>query len=225
MIVTFDIETLPTNDPSVIAELESSISAPAQYKKPESIAEWMKENKESALKDAVSKTSFSGMYGRIACIGWAIDDGEVVSTSSEDSEEVAITRFFDSITDLSVGHKSGSAFPEIVFCGHNVHGFDLQFLKHRAIILNIRPPKPLREAMMAKKWSPLIADTMLMWSDDPHKLGSMDRLCKVFGIPGKDGFDGSMVAETWPVDPNKVIEYCKDDVERTRKIYKRIMFI
>lgn len=225
MIITFDIETLPTNDPAVIAELESSISAPAQYKKPDSIAEWMKENKDSALKDAVSKTSFSGMYGRIACIGWAIDDGDVVATGSGDSEEVAITRFFDAITDLAVYHKAGSIHQEIVFCGHNVHGFDLQFLKHRAIILNIRPPKPLREAMMAKKWSPLIADTMLMWSDDPHKRGSMDRLCKAFGIPGKDGFDGSMVAETWPVDPEKVIEYCKDDVERTRKIYKRIMFI
>lgn len=225
MIITFDIETLPTNDPAVIAELESSISAPAQYKKPDSIAEWMKENKDSALKDAVSKTSFSGMYGRIACIGWAIDDGDVVSTGASDSEEVAITRFFDAITDLVVYHKAGYVHQEIVFCGHNVHGFDLQFLKHRAIILNIRPPKPLIEAMMAKKWSPLIADTMLMWSDDPHKRGSMDRLCKAFGIPGKDGFDGSMVAETWPVDPEKVIEYCKDDVERTRKIYKRIMFI
>jgi hypothetical protein len=33
-----------------------------------------------------------------------------------------------------------------------------------------------------------------------------------------------MVASTWPVDRQKVIDYCMDDVRRTREIYKRITF-
>ena len=216
MLITFDLETLPTNDMQVIAEISASIKPPANYSKQETIVKWFEENGAQAIKDAVAKTSFDGMYGRIACIGFTDDDKTVLATSQDHSEGDAIQLFFDFV---------GSFDYQITFCGHNVHGFDLPFLKHRAIILGIKPPAQLLHAMSAKPWDNCIADTMLMWSSDPHKRGSMDRLCKAFGIQGKDGFDGSMVAETWPVDPQKVIEYCKDDVERTRKIYKRINFI
>ena len=52
----------------------------------------------------------------------------------------------------------------------------------------------------------------------------MDKLCKAFGIQGKGDFDGSMVAETWKTDKQKVIDYCADDVARTIQIYNRITF-
>jgi hypothetical protein len=78
--------------------------------------------------------------------------------------------------------------------------------------------------MHAKPWDSCIADTKLMWTADKWEHGSMDKLCYALGIPGKGDFNGSMVAETWPSDPEKVIEYCKDDVLRTRKIYKRLTF-
>ena len=54
----------------------------------------------------------------------------------------------------------------------------------------------------------------------------MDKLCKAFGIKGKEGFDGSMVNNEWVNgDRSKVIEYCKDDVRRTIEIYNRITFL
>ena len=31
-------------------------------------------------------------------------------------------------------------------------------------------------------------------------------------------------AETWPKDPQKVIDYCIDDVYRAREVYKRLTF-
>jgi hypothetical protein len=216
MILTFDAETLPTDDESVIAELEKGIKPPATHKKQETIDAWMLENKESALKELVSKTSFDGMYGRVACIAWSIDDEPIFASGAEYSEVEAIKLFYAFIENEC--HDS------VKFCGHNLAGFDLPFLKHRSIILGIKPPKSLLQAMNAKPWDSCIADTMLMWSSDPHKRGSMDRICKALGIQGKDGFDGSMVAETWPVDPQKVISYCRDDVRRTRNIYKRITF-
>lgn len=215
-MITFDIETLPTEDAEVIASFESKITVPGQYKKPESIAEWMKENKEAALKELVSKTSFDGMYGRIACIAWSDGNG-VFASDADATEQEAIELFYAFIEAESHDQEK--------FCGHNIAGFDLPFLKHRSIILGIKPPKALLQAMNAKPWDSCIADTMLMWSSDPHKRGSMDRLCKAFGIAGKGDFDGSMVAETWPIDPRKVIDYCKDDVVRTQAIYNRIMFI
>ena len=61
-----------------------------------------------------------------------------------------------------------------------------------------------------------------MWSSDSQKRVSMDKLCRALGIPGKGDFDGSMVASTWPTDPEKVIAYCKEDVERTRQIFNRL---
>jgi len=217
MILTFDLETLPTNDPAIIDELAKGIKPPATHKKQETIDAWMIENKESALKELVAKTSFDGALGRIACIAWSIDDRPVCVAGDEQSEIEAIEEFYSYI-ESECDHG-------VIFCGHNLAGFDLPFLKHRSIIHGIKPPKSLLQAMNAKPWDSCIADTMLMWSSDSQKRASMDKLCKALGIQGKEGFDGSMVAETWHVDPQKVIEYCKDDVRRTSAIYKRINFI
>lgn len=212
-MITFDIETLPTNYQEVIESLAETITAPGQYKKPESIDKWMEENKESHLKELVAKTSFNGMYGRIACIAWS-EDKEMYSTNETHSEREAIELFYDLI----------KVSESLTFCGHNIAGFDLPFLKHRSMILGIRPPESLLTAMNAKPWDSCIADTMLMWSSDRDKRPSMEKLCKALGIEGKGDFDGSMVADTWPTDPNKVIDYCLDDVRRTIEIYKRLTF-
>lgn len=220
-----DIETLPAIDPELIAEIAASVKPPATHKKQETIDAWMLENKESAIKELVGKTSFDGLFGRIACIAWAFDDGEVCSTLHTDSEVEAINRFYDAVREVAkVGYHGGNTSVPIAVVGHNVAGFDLPFLKHRSIIQGICPQPDIRKAMNAKPWDACIADTMLMWSPEREKRVSMDKLCKVFGIAGKGDFDGSMVAETWPNDPQKVIDYCKDDVVRTRLIYKRLSF-
>lgn len=44
----FDIETIPAQDPSVRAELAAAVTAPSQYKKPESIAELRRETEPAA---------------------------------------------------------------------------------------------------------------------------------------------------------------------------------
>lgn len=234
MLLTLDIETLPTNDPAVIAEFQNDadkekaeLKAPSNYKDEAKIAEYIAAKAteiDAGIAEKVAKTSFNGMYGRIACICYAFDDGEVF-TSSHPDERVMLECFFADIAEV-VGIKThaGKIPQPFTVVGHNVVGFDLPFIKHRSIINKVRPLPQFIKAFDAKPWGGEVADTMLMWSSDPHKRGSMDRLCKAFGIPGKDGFDGSMVADTWPTDPQKVIEYCKDDVRRTRELYKRLTF-
>jgi DNA polymerase elongation subunit (family B) len=214
MINFFDVETLPCNDELVIAELEKTISPPGNIKKSESIATWMDENKDAALLDLIAKTSFDGMYGRIACIAWCSGDGEILSTTPGNSEGEAIGMFYDYI---SFSHDN-------VFCGHNISGFDLPFLKHRSIILDIAPPDLLWKAMNAKIWDSCIQDTMLMWNPDKQKRVSAAKLCKVLKIESDDDIDGSMVAKTWESDPNKVIYHCVEDVRKVRQIYKRLTF-
>lgn len=225
MIAYLDIETLPTQDADLIAEMEADIRPPASYSKPETIQKWMDENKAAALAEKVAKTSFDGMYGRIACIAWAFGDGKVQASSAQHSEEDVLQHFYASVSaEARIQLHGGAAEHCITICGHNVAGFDLPFLRHRSIMLGIKPPAAILKAMLAKPWDSEVADTMLMWSADRERRSSLDKLCKALGIPGKDSFDGSMVAATWPTDPQKVIDYCKDDVERVRAIYKRLTF-
>lgn len=214
-MITFDIETLPTNDSLVIAELEKTICPPANYKKQESIDEWMVMNKGIELQKLIAKTPFDGMYGRVACIAWQRDDGNILSSNSEMDESEVIEWFYDHVL----------VYGDSEFCGHNICGFDLPFLKHRSIILEIQPPTKLIEAMNSKPWSGYVHDTMLMWSQDKQSRTSMNKLCRALGIEDKGEFEGSMVAETWLTDPDKVIKYCIDDVARTRAIYKRMAFL
>jgi DNA polymerase elongation subunit (family B) len=225
MIIYLDIETLPTDDEALIAEFASSITAPAQYKKPESIDAWLSENKASAISEKIAKTSFDGLYGRICCIGYAFDNGEVFTSAGNDEGKV-IADFYSHVYDLTTVNIRGQLSDRsATVCGHNLVGFDLPFLKHRSLILGIKPPSVILKAMHAKPWSSEVFDTMLEWSSDRENRISMDKLCRAFGIPGKGNFDGSMVAQTWPTNPQKVIDYCKDDVSKTRKIHNRYFFI
>jgi len=225
-LLYLDIETLPTSNPEVIAEFAASIKPPGTIKKQESIDAWMAENRDAAIKEAIAKTSFSGLDGSIACICYAFDDSDVFSVrvSEEISEKVILESFYSHVfNNNAIDTARGYVGGDLTIVGHNVVGFDLPFIKHRSIINKVKPAKQFIKAF-DDKWGKEVKDTMLLWSSDPHKRGSMDRLCKAFGLEGKGEFDGSMVADTWPVDPEKVIEYCKDDVRRTREMYKRITF-
>lgn len=210
-ILTFDIETLPTNNAEVIKKLRDSIKVPATYKTQEAKKKYINEKHD----ELVAKTALDGAYGRIACIAWSFgDECKIFTTTKEMTEKEVIQDFYKAADD--------SVYKATAFCGHNIAGFDLPFLKHRSMILGIKPPKIMQDAFNAKPWDAMIKDTMLMW--DCKKMISMDTLCWLFGIDGKGDMDGSMVAETWGKDPQKVIDYCAGDVKRAYQLYQRMMF-
>lgn len=216
MNLYLDIETIPATDETLV-----EVSHPKTMSKPETIAKWEQEEKPQAIKDALSKTSFDGLYGSICVICWAFDDGEIQSVSGD--EKTALNEFYAAVSEsASQSLYDRDIDRAVTVVGHNVAGFDLPFLRHRSIIHGIKPCSPILKAMLAKPWGSEIADTMLMWN--PVNRVGLDKLCKAMGIPGKGDFDGSMVAETWPRDPEKVIQYCKDDVERVRQLHKRLTF-
>lgn len=235
MQLYIDIETLPGEGDALMESLRAdaakekeAVRAPSNYKDEAKIAEYIAAKHaeiDAAVEEKRLRSSFDGMFGRIACIAWAIDDGPVHSSSYDMPESQVIAHFYQAVDEATrIDYHGGSTAGQITVVGHNVAGFDLPFLKHRSIVLGIKPPVALYRAMQAKPWGTEIADTMLMWSPDRDKRVSMDKLCRVLGIDGKGDFDGSMVASTWPVDPVKVIDYCKGDVLRTRSIYQRLTF-
>jgi hypothetical protein len=221
--IFIDIETLPCSAPKVIAEIHAAIKPPGNLKKAETIASWWETEGEQAKADAVAKTSFDGLYGRIACICYAFDEGEVFACANANEAQMLI-EFYSHVYDQTTSAINGRLVGiSATLVGHNLAGFDLPFLKHRSIINGVKPPPAILAAMNAKPWdNKCVADTMMMWNPEREKRVSMDKLCKALGILGKGDFDGSMVAATWPTDPQKVVDYCKGDVERTREIYRRL---
>jgi hypothetical protein len=214
--IFLDIETIPNQSPEYRAKVRQTIKAPAQYKKQDSMIAWMAENAESATDEAIAKTSFDPALGHIACIGWAIGDGQAKSVSNTDirDEEANLNAFFSAINQECGVHMAR-------WIGHYISGFDLRFLLNRAIVLGVKLPTALILPRDIKPWSDQVFDTMVSWAGPKGSI-SQDNLAKAFGLAGKGDFDGSMVAEAWANgEHDKIANYCLSDVETVREIYRR----
>lgn len=213
--VYFDIETIPCQDEDYLQDLKRKVTPPGNLKKQESIDAWLAENRDSAAQEAMSKTSFDGGRGHICTIAWAKNDSPIAVRHAKTiaDERGVLTDFF---ADLDPYHSE-------TLVGHNISGFDLGFLRKRAIVLGVTLPDRANFPRDPKPWDKSILDTMGAWAGGTNRI-SMDELCKVLGIAGKEGFDGSMVADAWAKgDHDTIMDYCRDDVWRTREIHKRFL--
>ncbi len=172
----------------------------------------MAENKD----EAVNKTSLDGAFGEIVVIGVAIDDQEPVlfyreDWQAEDREIDILQRFNDYLREHA--NKSMTA---PVFIGHNIVNFDYRFIFQRSVINGVKPYYTQTKINTF--------DTMTEWAGYKGTV-SLDKLCKVLGIEQKGDIDGSKVWDFVQAGKiNEVAEYCAKDVERVRKIYKRMTF-
>lgn len=216
--VFLDIETLPSQSAEYRAEVRDSITAPGQYKKPESIAQWIADNGDEAADEIVAKTSFNPAHGHICTIGFAIGDEPVETLSlgsNIDLEWDILHEFFEALPTTGLNR----------FIGHYISGFDLRFILNRAIVLGVQLPPSVMFPRDIKPWSDNVFDTMVAWAGPKDRI-SLDNLCKALGIPGKDGFDGSMVAEAWANgEHDKISEYCRADVERVRSVFRKFQAV
>lgn len=224
MNVFLDIETIPCQLPGYLEQLAAEVQAPATHKKPDSIKAWLDENRTAVATEQWLKTSFDGGLGQVVAISWGMDEGEIktlrVDThESPESECDLLTFFVDQIEDLTARHNY--RMPRWV--GHNVAEFDLPFLWKRLVVRGLPPPRWLPHH--PKPWGEQVYDTMVEWAGVRNRI-SLDRLCKLLGIPGKDGMTG---ADVWPAVQagrlSEVAEYCRTDVERVRAVYRRMNFV
>ncbi|HDZ73187.1 MAG TPA: hypothetical protein ENH55_10490 [Aurantimonas coralicida] len=218
----FELETLPTIDPDLIADIAAGVTHPAAMKKAETIAAWEADHRDAAIKEAVAKTALDGGLGRIASIAWAVADGEIVAGTSatddgyaEAQERWLIEGFFAVAEGLYREYRS-----QPVLVGHHIVGFDIRWIWKRAIVLGIRVPDwwPVD----ARPWSQDVPDTMVMWEGARGWI-SQDRLARILGLPGKGDVDGSQVSALWEAgEYERVREYNADDVATVRAIWQRI---
>ncbi len=213
--VYFDIETIPNQRPETFEKLKEQVKAPASYKKPESIEKWLEENRYSAAQEALAKTSLDGGAGHVCTIGWAKNDGKIRVEHAETvaEEHDILTAFFNDLSD----YKSHT------LVGHNIAKFDIPFLLKRAVVLGVPLPPETAFPRDPKPWDKRVFDTMTAWAGARDMI-SMNRLCGILGIIGKDDFDGSQVAQAWADGEHlRIAHYCSSDVDRTRQIHQKFL--
>lgn len=212
--IYLDIETIPNQSPEYRAEVRKNITAPAQYKKPESIAAWIEENGDSATDEIVAKTSFDPALGHICCIGMAgeVSDPTALRMTHIDDEASMLCDFFNSLPKLGLNR----------FIGHYISVFDLRFILCRAIVLGVRLPAKTLFPRDIKPWSDEVFDTMVAWCGPRDRI-SLDNLCRALNVPSpKTDFDGSMVADAWAKGQHTLIaDYCMSDVEAVRNVHRK----
>ena len=217
MNIVFDLESIGATDPAIIERIGANIRPPGNYKKAESIEKWIAEEKPAAVEEALLKTAFDGTYGKIVCIGFAVDD-KPPHTFCGDDEKYIITSFYQAVQDARQTPHCGP----LVMVGHNLVGFDLKFLWKRSVILGIRPPMVI--PFKAKPWDATVYDTLVEWDKDNRT--SLDNICAVLGIPSPKGeLDGSKVWEYFKAGRyDEIATYCAGDVNATREVYRRMTF-
>lgn len=207
MNLYFDIETIPPDESlrEVVFELakkKTANSEQAERGKPQT--------KESIWR----QTALSGDFGRIFCIGYALGDGDVDIIKGEEKE--ILGKWWD-IADRAD-----------LFIGHNIMDFDLNFIFKRSIIHKVKPSAKYLNLSFARYKNYPIFDTMMEWNKWSFRAAiSLDKLAKVLGLPtSKDGgIDGSKVYDAYMAGKHdEIYEYCKRDVELTRRVYRRMTF-
>lgn len=244
-----DLECIPAQRPDVLAEISESkqatlaadlanIKPPGNYKKQETIDEWMAQEapkQAQALRDAVEadidaayrKTGLDGAYGQICVIGFAVDDAAPRTVwSSEwakpDCEQELLEDFY-----LALNSAVSPSFERtITVVGHNVANFDLRFMVQRSIVRGVRPHGIIARAAQAKPWeADKVFDTMVQWAGVGNRI-SLDKLCKVLGIQSpKSDITGATVWDAVQADRiAEVAAYCAGDVVATREVHRRLTF-
>lgn len=197
----FDIETLPAAEDKhpVIREI---YDRKAQKRK------GLTKEFEEFLEDTV----FSGTFGRILCISYAINDEPVQCIFGDEKE--TLKRFWDVARDVDL------------FVGHNIFDFDMRFLYQRSIVYAIRPTQDI--PFIRYRNAPMY-DIMHEWTKwNPKGWVTLDEMARALGIKSsKEGeLDGSKVHEFYKKGKlQEIYDYCNADVEVTRAIYKRMMFM
>jgi len=170
-------------------------------------------------------TTFDGSFGRILCIGYAIDDEPTEVLYFDGDEKKMLQEFWQLAADANL------------FIGHNIIDFDMRFIIQRSIVRGVKPSWNVgqRKASyndpdnlsFARYRNDPMFDTMREWTKWGQNNVGLEHLALALGIPSpKDGIDGSQVYEFYKKGKVKEIcDYCKRDVETTRDVYKKIAFI
>ena len=199
MKLFFDLETIPASDDLREAATESERS---KWKNRDFVDD------DEALYRA---SALSGNFGRIFCIGYALDDKPSQIIKGEEGN--ILSQWWEIAASATK------------FVGHNIINFDIPFLYKRSIVNKCSPTQllPIKNFETEN-----IYDTDKQWNRWVYQSSiKLHHLALALGLPSskENGIDGSQVYDFYLKGQHQQIyDYCKRDVELTRKIYKRMTF-
>ena len=214
----FDIESVPDQKPGWLDRAKKKVSPPANYKKPETIEKWWKEEGAAKIDQAHRDTALDGAYGEIVSIAWQVNDGEIhcITREADHSEPALLNDFFDELIEEIEPQRLTK------WIAHN-SDFDLWFLQQRCWVNNIK--SPIRIPVDVRPGSELVADPMRMFRGYySRKFISQDELYRILGgKPYEDDIDGSQVYDLWCQEQYDIIrDYNIRDVEKLVYTYRRL---
>lgn len=153
---------------------------------------------------AQKELSVNPFFCRVAAYGWAIGTAEPESLLCHDlvQERAMLVKFWE----------MAEAYSPI--CGYWHTAFDLPVLFVRSMILGVKPSRLINLSPYGKDCLDLCVKLF-----GTKKSMGLKQVAKLLGIDVPAGdFDGSMVAETFATDPEKVAFYVRSDVLITQQV-------
>ncbi len=199
MKLFFDLETIPASEELRNAAIESERS------------KWRNKDIAEDEEALFRASALSGNFGQIFCIGYALGDEPTQIIKGQERDIL--------ISWWKIAAKATK------FIGHNIINFDIPFLYKRSIVNKCSPTQllPIKNFETEN-----IYDTNKQWNRWVYQSSiKLHHLAIALGLPSskEDGIDGSQVYDFYIKGKHdEIYEYCKRDVELSRKIYKRMTF-
>lgn len=212
MNIFSDIETIPSDSPSIIEYVTANVSPPGTMGKAETIAKWEAEERPAAVEEALAKCALDGAFGKVIVVCMGYDDGSVDRIFDTD-EKAVLGEVANTLADVRSPR----------FVGHSIH-WDLRFLFQRYLCNGMSVPISIRRAVEAKPWeSDKVFDTMTQFAGVGNRI-SLEKLCLALGVPSpKKGMDGSQVWSCYKAGRiSEIVDYCAGDVAAARAVFRRM---
>jgi len=208
-----DIETLPALHMSIEQRLAYAYaSVPKTYKKPESIAKWVRENTEEQWR----RTSLDPLHGITWMVGVAANDEDPSVFVGNPEDPAGLLDVFDAYC-AGVYDRSDS----VVWVGKSLRRFDLPWLAQHALLYGRCSLARTLLDLLAYPYDKRIEDVSELW---PGGRLSLDPMARWLGVDGKaEGMHGSQVYDAYlRGEVERVACYCAGDVDSTRNVWKRL---
>ena len=254
--IYLDIETERAADvpPEELAELEAAhprpepppadpfhvTGWPSGWRDPEKIAAWQAERHARLVAEYEAwslephveawreSTSLEPLYGRILCVGAAVDDRPAVCVWEAD-EAATLTRLSAAL----------ARYNDAQFVAYNGDGFDFRYLWARALHHHARGAVGMaalaRRMFKPKPWSETHVDPKVQWQRGEYRAkGTLAQVARHLGIDvPHDPLTGGEVPRLWdtvrdlePDAPERVAaqaairHHCVTDVEVLRRVWE-----
>ena len=216
--IVIDVETVPA-DTFMCGEVMAAIKPPANISKPQTIKKWWDEKGEQARTEAVHALGLNPLWGKIVCVCFKLNDNPVRGfMGSEHTILTALSAALEEELDPT------SCPVQARWVGHNLHAFDLPFLRYRYMLHGLKLPVTFPKASVRPWDTQTIFDTRVCLSGGKPTGMSLDHVRRSLGIPSSmPEVNGSQVWDMYERGQfAEIIDYCMDDVNITSELFEKL---